>query len=57
MVSTQPTTQLSNLSILVESCKKAAVKYFLEKYILVNFADLSTTFCPRLYAELLLYVM
>ena len=34
---------------LVKSCKKSAVKHSVEKHILLNFVNLSPTFCPRLY--------
>ena len=32
-----------------ENDKKASVKHSIEKPILLNFADFSTIFCPRLY--------
>ena len=34
---------------LVKNCKKSAVKHSVEKPILLNFVNLSSTFCPRLY--------
>ena len=33
---------------LVKNCKKSAVKHSIEKPILLNFVNLSPTFCPRL---------
>ena len=37
---------------LVNSCKKSAVKHTIEKPILLNYVNLSTIFCPRLYFPL-----
>ena len=34
---------------LVKNCKKSAVKYSIEKPILLNFVNLSPAFCPRLW--------
>ena len=36
---------------LVKNCKKSAVKHSIEKPILLNFVNLSPTFCPRLSEE------
>ena len=37
------------LIFVLQNCKKSAVKYFVEKLMLLNFGDLSTIFCPRLF--------
>ena len=36
---------------LVKNCKKSAVKHSVEKPILLNFVNVSPTFCPRLYSD------
>ena len=36
---------------LVKNCKKSAIKYSIEKPILLTFVSLSQTFCPRLSEE------
>ena len=49
MVSTQAATQKPNFDInLVESWKQSAIKHSIEKPVLLNFVNLSTTFCTRL---------
>ena len=37
------------LTFVLQNCKKSAVKYFIEKLMLLNFGDLSTIFCPSLF--------
>ena len=44
-------------SFLVQNCKQSAVKDSTEKPILLNFVNLSPTFCPRLYPQKLLKKM
>ena len=36
---------------LLKNCKKSVVKHSMEKRILLNFVNLSPTFCPRLSEE------
>ena len=43
----QPKAKFSRL--LIKHGKKSAVKHSIEKPILLNFVNLSATFCPRLY--------
>ena len=46
--STQPEIYKTNFDSLLENWEKSAAKHSTEKTILLNFVNLSTTFCPRL---------
>ena len=49
MPSTHPHIQKPNFDVFSEkTSQKLAVKYSIEKLILLNFVNLSTTFLPRL---------
>ena len=39
------------LTVVLQNCKKSAVKHSINKPIFFNFVDLSTIFCPRLSEE------
>ena len=41
---------------LWKNCKKSAVNHSIKKVILINFVNLSPTFCPRLFEEIDLYL-
>ena len=51
MPNTQPASKKTCFMFVPEYCKKAAVKYSIEKRILLNFANLTTMFRLRLYEE------
>ena len=48
MARTQPPTQKANLTFALENREKLAAKHSTEKPILLSFANLSITFCPKL---------
>ena len=49
LVSTWPATQEANFDIYVKNRQKSTMKHSIEKPILLNFVNLSTIFCPRLW--------
>ena len=52
LTGTQPVTKKPIMTVVLENCKKLAVKHSLEKPILINFGNLSTIF----FSEFVYYV-
>ena len=48
MASTQKASQKENFDSCAKNCKNSAKRHSIEKPILLNFANLSSIFCPRL---------
>ena len=48
MVGNQPAAQKVNVDSLIETCEKPAVKYAIEKPILLHFFNFSTIISPGL---------
>ena len=46
VISRPPKRQI--LTVLLQNCKKSAVKRFIEEPMLPDFVDLSSIFCPML---------
>ena len=51
MAGTQTATQKTGSYIYVKNREKSAVKYSIEKHVLIKFVDLPTIICPRLSDE------
>ena len=51
MAGTQTATQKTGFYIYVKNREKSAVKYSIEKHVLIKFVNLPTIICPRLSDE------
>ena len=51
MAGTQTATQNTGFYIYVKNREKSAVKYSIEKHVLIKFVNLPTIICPRLSDE------